>query len=280
MTAGPVSYIAGRHRLMITTLRKLLRPRAAQPAPSAPAEERVYAVGDIHGRNDLFLPLIGAIEADDRSRGPANTTIILLGDLIDRGADSAGVVAAARALAARRRVRILCGNHEEMFLRCFDDLELLRHFLRFGGRETVLSYPVDRARWNSATLEEAQQLMRAAVPEEDLAFIRDFEDSIRIGDYLFVHAGIAPGRPVEAQTQQDLHWIREPFLSDGGDHGHVVVHGHTIAPEPVIRANRIGIDTGAYATGRLTALGLEGTGRWLIEACGDENEVITHTRAA
>ncbi len=280
MTAGPVAYIADRHRLMITTLHKLLRPRAAQPAPSVPAGERVYAVGDIHGCLDLFLPLIGAIEADDRSRGPANTTIILLGDLIDRGADSAAVVAAARALAARRRVRILCGNHEEMFLRCFKDLDLLRHFLRFGGRETVLSYPVDRARWNSATLEEAQQLMRAAVPEEDLAFIRDFEDSIRIGDYLFVHAGIAPGRPVEAQTQQDLRWIREPFLSYGGDHGYVVVHGHTIAPEPVIRANRIGIDTGAYATGRLTALGLEGTGRWLIEACGDENEVITHTRAA
>ena len=265
---------------MINALRKLLRPRAVQPAPSVPAGERVYVVGDIHGRLDLFLPLIGAIEADDRSRGPANTTIILLGDLIDRGTDSAGVVAAARALAARRKLRILCGNHEEMFLRCFEDLEALRQFLRFGGRETALSYRVDKARWNSATHAEAQELVRAAVPEEDLAFIRDFEDSIRIGDYLFVHAGIAPGRPVEAQTQQDLRWIREPFLSYGGDHGYVVVHGHTIAPAPVIRPNRIGIDTGAYATGRLTALGLEGTGRWLIEACGGEDNVTTHTRAA
>ncbi len=264
---------------MIDALRKLLRPRAARPAPSVPAGERVYAVGDIHGRHDLFLPLIGAIEADDRGRSPANTTINLLGDLIDRGADSAGVVAAARALAARRKVRILCGNHEEVFLRCFEDLELLRQFLRFGGRETVLSYPVDMARWNSATHEEAQELMRTAVPEEDLAFIRDFEDTIRIGDYLFVHAGIAPGRPVEMQTRQDLRWIREPFLSHGGDHGYVVVHGHTIAAEPVIRNNRIGIDTGAYATGRLTALGLEGTGRWVIEACGDEDSVTTHTRA-
>ena len=265
---------------MIDALRKLLRPRAAQPVPSVPAGERVYAVGDVHGRSDLFLPLIDAIEADDRSRGPANTTIILLGDLIDRGADSAGVVAAARALAARRKVRILCGNHEEVFLRCFEDLELLRQFLRFGGRETVLSYPVDMARWNSATHKEAQELMRAAVPEEDLAFIRDFEDSICMGDYLFVHAGIAPGTPVAQQTQQNLRWIREPFLSHGGDHGYVVVHGHTIAPEPVIRRNRIGIDTGAYATGRLTALGLEGTGRWLIEACGDEDDVTIQTRSA
>lgn len=264
---------------MIDALRKFLRPGPEQPPSAVPPGERVYAVGDIHGRSDLFLALIDAIEADDRSREPAATTIVLLGDLVDRGPDSAGVISAARDLAARRNVRIVWGNHEEMFLQCFGDVELLRHFLRYGGRETVLSYPLDTAEWNAATHDEAQDLMRAAVPEEDLAFIRGFEDAIVIGDYLFVHAGIAPGIPIEEQSQQDLRWIREPFLSHGGDHGYVVVHGHTITPEPVIRSNRIGIDTGAYATGRLTALGLDGVGRWLIESCDHAGSVQTLSRA-
>jgi serine/threonine protein phosphatase 1 len=264
---------------MIVALRKLLRPRPVISASAVPVGERVYAIGDIHGRSDLFIPLVEAIEADDRSREPADTTIVLLGDLVDRGPDSAGVISAARDLAARRKVRIIWGNHEEMFLRCFDDLELLRSFLRYGGRETVLSYPLDLAEWNAASHEEAQVLMRAAVPKDDLAFIRGFEDAVVIGDYLFVHAGIAPDIPIEEQSQGDLRWIREPFLSHRGNHGFVVVHGHTIALEPVIRANRIGIDTGAYVSGRLTALGLEGTDRWLIEACDHEGSVKTLSRA-
>lgn len=277
MTACALPYIANP---MIKTLRKLIRPRAAGPVAAVPPGERVYAVGDIHGRSDLFVPLIEAIEADDRSRTPADTTIVLLGDLVDRGPDSAGVIAAARRLGARRKVRIVWGNHEEMFLRCFDDLELLRHFLRFGGRETVMSYPLDMERWNAASHEEAQAIMRAVVPEADLEFIRGFEDAIVIGDYVFVHAGIAPGIPIEEQDQQDLRWIRQPFLNHSGDHGFVVVHGHTITPEPVIRANRIGIDTGAYTSGRLTALALEGTERWLIEACDVGGSVTTLARAA
>jgi serine/threonine protein phosphatase 1 len=264
---------------MIDALRKFLRPGPAIPAAAVPPGERVYAIGDIHGRSDLFIPLVAAIEADDGSRDPADTTIVLLGDLVDRGPDSAGVITAARDLAARRKVRIIGGNHEEMFLQCFDDLDLLRNFLRYGGRETVLSYPLDIATWNAASHEEAQELMRAAVPEDDLEFIRSFEDAIVIGDYLFVHAGIAPDIPIEEQSQGDLRWIREPFLSHRGNHGYVVVHGHTIAPEPVIRANRIGIDTGAYVTGRLTALGLEGTDRWLIEAYSEEGRVKTLSKA-
>ncbi len=258
---------------MANTLRKLFRPKPAVPLPAIPPGERVYAVGDIHGRRDLFDALIAAIESDDGNRGPAATTVVLLGDLVDRGIDSAGVIAAARALGERRKVRIVTGNHEEMFLQCFDDLDLLRHFLRFGGRETILSYPVDHRQWNAASLEEAQQLMREVVPARDIAFLCGFEDIIVIGDYLFVHAGIAPGIPVEQQRASDLRWIREPFLSHGEDHDFVVVHGHTITELPVIRHNRIGIDTGAYASGRLTALGLEGTERWLIETREDEGVI-------
>lgn len=251
---------------MLDTLRNLFRPRAALPLPSVPHGQRVYAVGDIHGRKDLFDSLIDAIEADDARRSASATTIILLGDLIDRGDESAGVIAAARELGHRRRVRIIAGNHEEMFLRTFDDLPLLRHFLRYGGRETIMSYGVDPQAWSYASLEEAQEMMRAAVPASDVAFLRNFEDWITIGDYLFVHAGVEPGVPLEQQKLHDLRWIREPFLGHSGDHGFVVVHGHTIEDEPVFRPNRIGIDTGAYSSGRLTALGLEATERWLIMA--------------
>lgn len=265
---------------MIDAIRQLFKPKAARPLAAIPPGERVYAVGDIHGRLDLFAKLVAAIERDDAARGKASTTIVLLGDLIDRGPDSAAVIAEARALQQRRKVRIIAGNHEEMFLLSFDELDLLRHFLRFGGRETVLSYPVDPLAFQTAELEEAQALMRAAVPETDLEFIRSFEDRIVIGDYLFVHAGIRPYRPLETQKLQDLRWIREPFLSFTGDHGYVVVHGHTITPEPEILPNRIGIDTGAFMSGRLTGLGLEDTERWLIEACESDGAIISATRPA
>lgn len=245
-----------------------------------PQGQRIYAIGDIHGRLDLFAALARAIEQDDEARGPADTTVILLGDLVDRGPDSAGVIAGARAWQAYRRVRILAGNHEEMFLDALKRLETFRHFLKFGGYETILSYPIDREAFRAAELEHAQEMMRAAIPPEDAAFIRGFEDSIRIGDYLFVHAGIQPDVPLADQHGHELRWIREPFLSHAGDFGHMVVHGHTIADDAVFRANRIGIDTGAYMTGKLTALGLEGTRRWLIETTDTAGAVTAGARPA
>ena len=249
---------------MFESFKKILRPQPPAPAPAVPPGERVYAVGDIHGCRELFVTLLTAIDADDRARGAAHTTIVLLGDPIDRGPDSAGVIDDVRAAAMYWNLRILQGNHEEMFLRSFDSVDVLRNFLRYGGRETVLSYPLERADWDTASLEQAQAVMRACVPEADLEFIRGFEDRIAIGDYVFVHAGVRPGVALFNQSTSDLRWIREPFLSCPDDYGFVVVHGHTITEHPVIRANRIGIDTGAYASGRLTALGLEGTDRWLI----------------
>jgi serine/threonine protein phosphatase 1 len=122
--------------------------------------------------------------------------------------------------------------------------------------------------------------MNEAVPAADLEFIRSFEDSIVIGDYGFVHAGILPGVAVADQSPSDLHWIREPFLSDSSDHGCVIVHGHTISPMPVIRRNRIGIDTGAYSSNRLTALVLEGDARWLISTNMLDDIVACETAAA
>lgn len=265
---------------MLRSIRKLWSPKEALPQPAVPEGERVYAVGDVHGRLDLLTALIAAIEADDAARGQAETTLILLGDLIDRGPDSAGVVDFARDLQRRRGARIICGNHEELFLKSFEDAAVFRNFLLYGGRETVLSYAVDAQAFHAADLAEAQALMAGAVPREDLAFIEGFEDFVVVGDYLFVHAGIRPGAALADQSVQDMRWIREPFLSHAGRHEHMVVHGHTIAEAPEISPGRIGIDTGAYRSGRLTALGLEGEQRWLVETEERGGTIVVTTRAA
>lgn len=264
---------------MLDTLRLMLRPTSARPRPAVPDGQRAYAIGDIHGRLDLLIALQAAILADDRGRSRAATTVVLLGDLVDRGPDSSGVLAFARQWRATDDVRLILGNHEEMFLASLEDPETFRHFIRFGGRETVLSYAVDAEQFDEAPLEQAHAIMRAAVPASDLAFLDEFGDYVVIGDYLFVHAGVRPGTPLDEQRPADLRWIREPFLASRADHGHCVVHGHTITAEPELRHNRIGIDTGAYMSGRLTALGLEGTERWLIEAWEDMGEIIVTTTA-
>jgi len=244
----------------------------AASLPSIPTGRRIYAVGDIHGRADLFEAIIAAIEEDDAAAQCAISTVILLGDLVDRGSDSAAVIALARAWARQREVRIIAGNHEEMFLQSFHETDVLRYFLRYGGRETLLSYGIEAGRpMTDKELKAVQAVMEAQIPEEDLLFVSAFEDLIEIGDYAFVHAGIRPDLGLKDQSQQDLRWIREPFLSHEGALSHVVVHGHTIDKTVQFHPHRIGIDTGAFKSGRLTALVLEGTGRRLIQthAAGD-----------
>ncbi len=259
---------------MLNPIRNLFRSR--RPAPrraSVPEGERYYVFGDIHGRRDLFEALVAAVEADDAAAAPAETSMILLGDLVDRGPDSAGVIALARDWRRRRTVRILAGNHEEMFLEAFDDLEMLRHFVKHGGRETILSYDIERAQYNRLTLEELQVEMRRAVPAEDRAFLAGFEELIVAGEYCFVHAGIDPLVPIEEQKRSDMLWIRERFLRHSEPLSHVVVHGHTIFEAVDHREHRIGIDTGAFRTGRLTALVLEGDTRRTIQAVETEGTV-------
>lgn len=265
---------------MLASIKQIFRPQApASRLPSVPEGERFYVIGDVHGRRDLFDSLVEAIEADDARRGnTAQTTVVLLGDLIDRGADSAGVIRSAREWGARRKVRYLAGNHEEMFLQSFDDTEMLRHFLKHGGRETVLSYDIDRDTYNSLTLKELQDEIRRIVPLEDREFLGGFEELIVAGDYLFVHAGIDPSRPIEEQRRSDLLWIRERFLRHAQPFAHVVVHGHTIFDEVEDRGHRIGIDTGAFRSGRLTALMLEGHERAYIQAIDNDGTIqIEHT---
>lgn len=253
------------------------RPVATKP-PSLPTGDRVYAVGDIHGRVDLFNDLIRVIEADDASRGKAHTTVVLLGDLIDRGPDSAAVVARAREWSRQRHIEFIQGNHEEMLLNSRNKVETLRGFLKFGGLETIQSYGIDAATIMAADIDELQSLMNEAVPQDDFDFLDSFKKMVRIGDYLFVHAGIRPETPLDHQLSHDCRWIREPFLSHKGDFGACVIHGHTITEEPEVCSNRIGIDTGAFLYGRLTAIGLEGTDRWFLQA--SEQEVPVEASAA
>ena len=265
---------------MFEFFRQFFRSKPVGPAAQLPTGQRAYVIGDVHGRLDLFEELIDAIERDDLAAPPAITTIILLGDLVDRGPDSAGVIDRARRWQAARSVRILAGNHEEMFLESFSNLNMLRHFLKHGGRETVLSYGVDQREYNNCSLEELQDIMHRYVPETDRTFLQSFEEYLTLGDYAFVHAGIHPEVPMEAQTRQDLLWIRDPFLGYAGQHSHIVVHGHTIVEKVEERANRIGIDTGAYRYGRLTALVLEGSKRRYIQAVQGEDGIGIEQRDA
>ncbi|MEP7349181.1 MAG: metallophosphoesterase family protein [Sphingorhabdus sp.] len=241
-----------------------------RPLDSARVPEgmRVYAIGDIHGRNDLLVKLLAQIDGDDGSRNPADTHIIFLGDLMDRGPDSAGVIETAMALRNEgRQVRFLMGNHEEVFVSACRkrDPKVTRFFLRIGGEATVLSYPIPRAEYLSMDMERLSQRLADLVPEEHLEFIDSFEDQIIIGDYAFVHAGIRPGVPLSEQTPSDLRWIREGFVGQRGDLEKVIVYGHTIYTDVEERGSRIGIDTGAYASDKLTALGLEGGERWYLQ---------------
>ena len=269
---------------MKSLLRKLSgRPPVqarATPAAATPPGSRIYAIGDIHGRLDLFREIIRSIEADDAGRKPARTSMVLLGDLIDRGPDSAGVVALARDWARQRHVKLIMGNHEEMFLDSFSKQGILRNFMRFGGQVTMLSYGISQRALAEADSEELQRLMAEAVPQEDRDFLAGFEKMVRYGDYVFVHAGVRPDMPLERQTGQDCRWIREPFLSHEGDLGGVIVHGHTVTDAPELLPNRIGIDTGAFMSGKLTAIGLEGTERWLIQACERDGDIASVARAA
>jgi serine/threonine protein phosphatase 1 len=240
--------------------------RRQQRNPRTPKGRRAYAVGDIHGRLDLLDLLLADIERDIASRPQAETYVIFLGDLIDRGPQSREVVERLRTLASPSyRPIFLIGNHEEVLLRLLGgERGLLQSWLRFGGAECVRSYGLDPQQLAYLPENQALAQLRSAIPEEQTTFLRALIDTFRFGDYLFVHAGIRPGVELAGQSQHDLRWIRAAFLDDRSDHGFLVVHGHTISEAVDERANRIGIDTGAYATGILTAVGLEGSQRWYL----------------
>lgn len=247
-------------------LRKLFK---TAPEAFRLPEGRVYAIGDVHGCLNCLDTLLANIAKDHVARGvEVPMELVLLGDLIDRGPQSREVV--ERAIGLAREVApttILMGNHEELLLGArAGERNALAVFDRAGGRETMLSYGVDPADYDACTLAELANLIERAVPTHHVAFLTELADRVVRGDYVFVHAGIRPGVALDQQSPKDLRWIREPFLSHKGSYGAVVVHGHTITNVPEVRSNRIGIDTGAYSTGTLTALALEGDQRWFLSS--------------
>ncbi|HEU0067480.1 MAG TPA: metallophosphoesterase [Sphingomonas sp.] len=232
-----------------------------------PAGQRVYAIGDVHGCAKLLDALIARIDADDAARGAAQTILIFLGDLIDRGPDSAQAVERVRTLtAARSDVRLIVGNHEEVFLDALKgDSKALRLFCRIGGRETAISYGMSADAYERADYDDLGRALDELVPDSHRQLLAGGSDMEIVGDYAFVHAGVRPDRPLEEQSVGDLRWIRGSFLDHDGELAKRIVHGHTISDTVEYRDHRIGVDTGAYVSGRLSAIGLEGVQAWTIE---------------
>ena len=171
------------------------------------------------------------------------------------------------------------GNHEEMFLESFDDAEVLRHFVRHGGRETILSFGLTKAEYNALSVKQLQARLHEIVPDKLRRFVQGFEDYVEAGDYLFVHAGVDPSRPLAEQKRTDMLWIRERFLNHRGAWSHTVVHGHTIFDGIELGSHRIGIDTGAFRSGRLTTLVLEGAARDVITVASGKKRIAVEKDA-
>ena len=227
--------------------------------PRAPADERIYVIGDVHGRSDLLASLHHAIRVDLHQRpAPPRRTVVYLGDYVDRGPGSFEVI----EMLIRRPIKeaqsvYLKGNHEDMMLR-FIQGEAVPAWLHNGGEATLASYGVRVGMMaGAATVEGLRRQLRKALPPAHLAFLEHLRLMHVAGDYLFVHAGIRPGVPLDDQRPADLMWIREPFLAKQDSFDKCVVHGHTISLVPEVHPHRIGIDTGAFYSGRLTCLVLE-----------------------
>lgn len=249
-------------------LHRLFSSSSRRTAYRGAASSRAYAIGDIHGRLDLLIAILEKIEADNAAREPAKTYLIFLGDFVDRGPDSRGVI---EQLANRSRPYakniFLMGNHEEFFLNVLSgDEGSVQPWLAYGGTQCAESYGISPGWLLNATPSGVIERLRQEVPQSHLEFLRNLSDTFRYGDYLFVHAGIRPGTDLLEQSSKDVRWIREGFLEDSRDHGVLVVHGHTIVENPETHRNRIAIDTGAYRSGVLTALAIEDDERWFIQA--------------
>lgn len=243
-------------------LKRLFRAPKKDGWPPLPPGERVVAIGDIHGRADLLAQLLAQIDALRAARPLPRDLLVCLGDYVDRGPDSAGVVSMLIERARRQPGCIfLRGNHDDTLQQFLNDAEAGPAWMSYGGRETLLSYGVPEELLSppEPDFDLIQREFRARLPGAHKRFYEQLVLQFRHRGFLFVHAGLRPGVPISMQAPADLMWIREDFLKSQADFGAVVVHGHTPGPEIDLRHNRIGLDTGAFASGNLTALIIEGT---------------------
>ena len=242
--------------------------RTQERSYSVSADTRVYAVGDIHGRADLLKRLHDMIRADIRVQNPDRAVVIYVGDYIDRGDRSRDVleILIGNPLPNAETVHLL-GNHEAFLLTFLEDPGVGEMWLKNGGDATVYSYGVGTPPVSDR--EQRHRIMRdhlrEKLPPAHLEFLRSLRRYHVEGEYAFVHAGIKPGVALEDQVDEDVLWIRGEFLETRADHGKCIVHGHTITDEIEVRPNRIGIDTGAYFSGTLSCLVLDGTSRAVLQ---------------
>lgn len=258
-------------KVLVRKLISLLRGKVEQ-LPRIPEGVRVYAIGDVHGRLDLLEDLLCRLVEDNARRPPADVVFIFLGDLIDRGPASAGVVNLVLDFARQHDCRFIRGNHEEVLLELIGgeggggSTELARMFARIGGRQTALSYGVSESAYNSWGFDVVGEMIRPFVAQAHVDFFLAMEEMIVVGDYAFVHAGIDPTRPIDAQDLRKTRWIRTAFTNAVGPFEKYIVHGHSITSGVDMHQHRCGIDTGAYRSGILSALGCEGAARWVVQA--------------
>lgn len=226
--------------------------------PQLPEGIRVFAIGDIHGRRDLLDELLSTVEQFRKTSAAQEEYLIFLGDYIDRGPDSKGVLDLLLGVSGRPFPVFLRGNHDQTLLDFLKDPIVYRTWRNYGGGQTLLSYGVMPPRFDDPKeFAEARDKFLANCPGSHISFLENSELYYELGDYLFVHAGVRPGIAVDRQDAHDLLWIRDPFLSSDHIFDRVVVHGHSPSEAPVCRPNRLGLDTGAHATGCLTAAVLE-----------------------
>lgn len=245
---------------------RLFKSSASRPA-EVPSDRVVWAIGDVHGRADLLAPLLEVVEADARG---LPTHLVMLGDYVDRGRDSRGALQLLCEIEARGRVQLtaLRGNHEDRMLAFLTEPQIGPSWCDYGGRDALSSYQVasPAGRGDAEGWTQTARALGDALPEAHRRLLGGLSSSVEHGDYFFAHAGARPGIALEAQDPEDLMWIREPFLSDRRPFEKMVVHGHTPVDQPHIDARRINLDTGAYATGVLTALRLERDTRRFVQA--------------
>jgi serine/threonine protein phosphatase 1 len=239
---------------------RFLRSRRNVKHPRLPEGVRIYAFGDIHGRADLLREMFTEIDTD-LARNPVNRSIeVYLGDYIDRGPYSGHTLELLIERSRHREAIFLKGNHEAYFLEVLRDPTKLEGWRQFGGLQTLMSYGLQPSlNPDAAEQSELIRTLNEVLPGKHLAFLRRLKCSFVCGDFFFVHAGVRPGIPLSEQQESDLLWIRNDFLDSEENFGKFIVHGHTPVPQPDIRSNRINIDTGAYATGNLTLLRIEGS---------------------